>query len=182
VFGHKEQPLVPLNVKISKDVTITSITHVNDTENNILSKLKKLPGITINLVKSEPVFKVPEPPKLKTNSKEYITPPKIVKGFFEQKGLAVRIDDSIEVIDKCLSRNIKNITNMSLNPSITLKQKPKQIFNTIPLITKSSDRRILKNPEATLKKYSVSEKENIQRTSSPKKLSKKILSSSSIKS
>lgn len=65
----KEQPIVPLNFNISKEVTITSITDVNDTENRkILKKLKQLPGITINLVKSKPVFKVPKSPKPKTNN------------------------------------------------------------------------------------------------------------------
>lgn len=70
----KEQPIVPSNLKISKEVTITSINHTNDTDNNIILKLKKLPGITIDLVKSEPVFKVPESPILKTNKdkKKYL--------------------------------------------------------------------------------------------------------------
>jgi len=180
----KEQPIFPSNLKISKEVTITSITHVNDTENNIILKLKKLPGITIDLVKSEPVFKVPESPKLKTNNiKKNIVPQNKLKVLFEKKGLSVRRDDNIEAKDNLLSQNDINILNTDLNPCRTLKQKSKQTFNNISFVTRSSDKGILKNPEVSFKKcYPVSEKENVQRTSSPKKLSKKIQDSSKIKS
>ncbi|KAL4122029.1 hypothetical protein QTP88_014437 [Uroleucon formosanum] len=167
----KEQPIVPLNLKISKEVTITSTTNVNDTENNmILNKLKKLPGITITLVKSEPVFKVPESPRLKkNNNKKNITSHNKV---FEKKGLSER-RDNVEAMDNCLSHDIINISN----PSKTVKQK----INNELLITRNSDQGISKNPEALLKKYPVLEKENVQRPSSPKKLQKKVQSFSKIK-
>ncbi|XP_022178926.1 uncharacterized protein PF11_0213-like isoform X2 [Myzus persicae] len=179
----KEQPIVPSNLKISKEVTITSINHTNDTDNNIILKLKKLPGITIDLVKSEPVFKVPESPILKTNKdKKNISTQNKLKVLFEKKGLSVRRDDNIEAKHNLLSHNNINILNTNLNSRKTLRQKPKQTCNSISLLTRSSDKGILKNPEISFKKYSVSEKENVQRTSSPKKLSKKIQSSSKIKS
>ncbi|XP_016659845.1 putative uncharacterized protein DDB_G0289263 [Acyrthosiphon pisum] len=183
VINQKEQSIVPLNLKISKEVSITSITNVNDTENSIiLNKLKKLPGITINLVKTEPVFKVPESPRLKNNNKKKnITSHNKLKVSFEKKGLSERRDDNIEAMDNnCLTYNIINISNTNLNQGKTVKQK--QIFNNMSLMTKSSDQGILKNPEASLKKYPVLEKENVQRTSSPKKLPKKVQSISKIKS
>ncbi|XP_060867653.1 uncharacterized protein MAL13P1.304-like isoform X2 [Metopolophium dirhodum] len=181
VIYQKKQPIVPLSLKISKEVTITSITNVNDTENNmILNKLKKLPGITIDLVKTEPVFKVPESPRLKNNNKKKnITSHNKLKVLSEKKGLSERRDDNIEAMDNCLTHNNINISNTNLNPSKTIKQK--QIFNNMALIT-SSDQGVLKNPEASLKKYPVLEKENVQRTSSPKKLQKKVQSFSKIKS
>ncbi|KAL5236255.1 hypothetical protein ACI65C_003665 [Semiaphis heraclei] len=184
VIYEKQQPILPSNLKISKEVTITSINHVNDTENNIILKLKKLPGITIDLVKSEPVFKVPESPKLKTNNNKKKTGPhNKLKVLFEKKGLSVRRDDNIEAKNNSLSQNDINILNTDLNPSRTLKQKSKQTFNNISLVKKSSDKPILKNSEVSIKKYyPVSEKENVQRTSSPKKLSTKIQDSSNIKS
>jgi len=180
VIYQKEQPIVPLNLNISKEVTVTSITNVNDTENNmILNKLKKLPGITIDLVKTEPVFKVPESPRLKNNKKN-ITSHNKLKVLFEKKGLSERRDDNIKAMDNCLTRNIINISNTNLSPIKTVKQK--QIFNKKSLATMSSDQGISKNPEVSLKKYPVLEKENVQRTSSPKKLQKKVLSVSKIKS
>uniref|UniRef100_A0A2S2P569 Uncharacterized protein n=1 Tax=Schizaphis graminum TaxID=13262 RepID=A0A2S2P569_SCHGA len=163
VLNQKEQSLIPLNLKISKEVTITSINHINDTNNKIISKLKKLPDITIDLIQPEPIFKVPEPPKLKTkNTKKNITPSNVLK-------------------DKSAIHNSILKSNMNLNSSETLKQKSNQMFNKTSLITKSSDKRISNNSEASNKIYSVSEKENIQRTSSPKILSKKIQSSHMIK-
>ncbi|XP_026807119.1 uncharacterized protein LOC113549842, partial [Rhopalosiphum maidis] len=161
ILNQKEQSLIPLNLKISKEITIT---HINDTNNKIISKLKKLPDISIDLIQPEPVFKVPEPPKLKTkNTKNNITPSNVLK-------------------DKRAIHNSILKSNMNLNSSETLKQKSNQIFNKTSLITKTSDKRISKNSEASNKIYSISEKENIQRTSSPKILSKKIQSSQMIKS
>lgn len=49
------------NLKILKDVTITPV--VQDEDDQVISKLKKLPNITFTCYKPEPVFKVPEPPK-----------------------------------------------------------------------------------------------------------------------
>lgn len=160
MYNQKEQSLIPLHLKISKELTIT---HVNDTKNNIISKLKKLPEITVDLIKPEPVFKVPESPKPKTkNIKKYTIPSNVLK-------------------DKGATHNIKLNSNTNLNFSAVLKQK--QIFNKTSLITKSSDNKgILKNPEASIKIHSVLEKENLQRTSSPKMLSKIIQSSPIIKS
>ena len=105
VLNQKEQSLIPLNLKISKEVTITSINHINDTNNKIISKLKKLPDITIDLIQPEPIFKVPEPPKLKTkNTKKNITPSNVLK-------------------DKSAIHNSILKSNMNLNSSETLKQK-----------------------------------------------------------
>jgi len=184
VICQKKPPVVPLNLKISKEVTVTSLTNSYDTENNIiLNKLKKLPGITIDLVKSEPVFKVPEPPKLKTiyDKKNIISHNKL-KVCFGKKGLSERRANNIETTDNCLINNIISNSNTNLNPSETVKQK--QIFNNMSLITKSSDQEILKNPDfkASFKKYPVLEKENVQGTSSLKKLSKKVQSFSKINS
>jgi len=101
VIYQKERPIDPLNLKISKEVTITSTTNVNDTENNmILNKLKKLPGITINLVKSEPVFKVPESPRLKKiNNKKNITSYNKLKVFEKKPGtsLCCIVDSGVPV-------------------------------------------------------------------------------------
>jgi len=66
---------------------------------------------------------------------------------------------------------------MNLNVCETFKQKPKQIVNKTSLITKSLDKEILKNPEASNKMYFVLEKESVQRTSSSKILSKNVQSS-----
>ncbi|KAL4107581.1 hypothetical protein QTP88_017906 [Uroleucon formosanum] len=186
VIYQKEQPIVLSNLKISKEVTITSITNVNNdnnTENNIILKLKKLPGITIDLVKSEPVFKVPESPKLKTNNnnKKNNTSHNKKKVLLKKKGLSERRYGNVEAKDNLISHNNINISNTNLNPRI-LKQKPKLTFNNISLETMSSDKGIVKNLEVSYKKYPVSEKENFQRTSSPKKLSKKIQCPSKIKS
>jgi len=143
----KKQSLIPLNLKISKEVTIS---HINDTKNNIISKLKKLPDITIDLIQSEPIFKVPEPPKLKTNNiKKNIVLSNIIN-------------------DRGATHNILVKSNMNLNSSAALKQK--QMFNKTSLITKSSDKGILKNPEASTKIHSVLKKENVQRTGSSEML------------
>ncbi|XP_027843961.2 rho GTPase-activating protein gacZ-like isoform X1 [Aphis gossypii] len=160
VYNQKEQSLIPLHLKISKELTIT---HVNDTKNNIISKLKKLPEITVDLIKPEPVFKVPESPKPKTkNIKKYTIPSNVLK-------------------DKGATHNIKLNSNTNLNSSAVLKQK--QILNKTSLITKSSDNKgISKKPETSIKIHSVLGKENLQRTSSPKMLSKIIQSSPMIKS
>lgn len=57
-----------------------------------------------------------------------------------------------------------------------MRQKLKQTFNNILLVTKSSDKDILNNLESSFKIYPVLEKENVQKTRSPKKLSKKVQS------
>lgn len=106
------------------------------------------------------MFKVPEPPKLKNKNTKKNIPSNILK-------------------NKEATNTIIHNSTMNLNVCETFKQKqkPKQIFNKPSLIPKSSDKEILKNPEASNKMYSVLEKKSVQRTSSSKILSKNIQSS-----
>ncbi|KAE9528225.1 hypothetical protein AGLY_012647 [Aphis glycines] len=155
VFNQKEQSLIPLHLTISKELTITP---VNDIKNNVISKVKKYPEISIDLIKFEPIFKVPEPPKLKNKNTKKNIPSNILK-------------------DTEASNTIILNSTMNSNVCETFKQKPKQIFNKTPLIIKSSDKDILKNPEASNKMYFVLEKKGVQKPSSSKILSKNVQSS-----
>ncbi|KAF0752294.1 rho GTPase-activating protein gacZ-like [Aphis craccivora] len=155
-FESKEQSLIPLHLTISKELTITP---VNDTKNNIISKIKKYPEISIDLIKFEPMFKVPEPPKPKNKNTKKSIPSNLLK-------------------DKEATNTIILNSTMNLNVCETFeqKQKSKQEFNKTSWIIKSSNKEILKNPEASNKMCSVLEKESVQKTSSSN-LSKNIQSS-----
>jgi len=163
-----EQPFSLSNLKMSKEVTITSI---NESKNSkLISMLKKLPDITFNYITPQPVFKVPETPKYKKKvKKKFITHES--KVMCEKKLLSENQDNNI----------------MDKNPKIrtkTLNDKQRKINNNnIPLLGKNNFNQIITNRlKSAAKKYLSSEQENIQRTSSPIKLLKKPQSISMIKS
>ncbi|XP_025406289.1 uncharacterized protein LOC112680421, partial [Sipha flava] len=161
VLRRTVQPFTESNLKIPKTVTLTKLTPVK-TEENIISKLKKLPGITLDLVKSEPIFKIPKVPKLKkSNNKQIITSDNKSKVVFE-KNLSLKkqndsiIDKNIVIIDTI------DLTNCNSNVNKTSKKK-KEL---------NSDQIIPKYLKSSSLKYLYSEKENKQITSSPNKFLK----------
>lgn len=161
VLCRRAQPLTQSNLFISNEVTLTSLPA--KTEDNIISKLKKLPDITFDLVKSEPVFKTPKIPKpINNNIKKIITP--VVP---EKKILSKRHDD------KNINRKISvDLTNIDFKN--TSKKQNKEIVNIIPLKRKKTNQTIPNNQKSTPSRYAYSEKENRQRTSSPNKFLKNI--------
>lgn len=152
------------HLNVSKEVTVTPIVY---TENNI-SLLKKLPDITFDVVPSKPVFKVPQSPQLITKK----TPKQATKnGFnskvitekrvtFKKQGDANIINTNVNAIN-----NIEKLSKLNINSKAKLKQK----HNNIPV---TPSKIISKNPKITSINNLISEKENIQRTSSPNKISK----------
>lgn len=129
-----------------------NITPTKDKEDNILSKLKKLPDITFNYIKFDPIFKIPETPKhIKNNSRKMTTS---------------------EVIKKKT-----NNTKKDINLKKPWNQKQKQINNYNPFISNNVNNAIVKKKEdaKSYRNHAYLEKENIQKTSSPNKKSKKII-------
>lgn len=162
----RAKPLIASNLNISKHVTLTRLIPVK-TEENIISKLKNLPGITLDLVKPEPVFKVPTIPKLeKSYTNKVITPGNKLKDVFEKKILLEKQDDNI--IDKNMV--IIDVTKTHSNRNKTLKKKNEQIDKNIPPTKKNTNQIIPKNlQKSPPSKYSFSGKENKQKSSTPYK-------------
>lgn len=173
VLCRKVQPLTESNLKISK--TVTNLTAVK-TEENIISKLKKLPDITFDLVKPEPIFKIPKVPKLeKSNTKQMITPNNKSKVVFEKKILLEKQNDNI--IDKnIVIIDTIDLTNFDSNVNKTSKKKKELIDYKTPLIKNNVDQIIPQNLKSSPLKYLYSEKENKQITSSSNKYLKNICS------
>lgn len=195
LLGQSEQSCSLSNLKITKEVTITS--YKQDNENNVMSMLKKLPNITFGYVNPQPVFKVPETPKLnKIIHKKCITPsgskvysqkniiPNNMKKVTSRKNIRFNNKPTVVLKNKILSErrevnniidinpyligNIKNLTNT--NSKNTLIQKPKKIYENIPLPKNNSKEIITNHLEINSKQYLQNNKQN---TSSPKKIFKK---------
>lgn len=150
-------------LNVSKEVTVTPIVY---TDNN-MSLLKKLPDITFDVVPPKPVFKVPQSPQLITKR----TPKQATKNGFNSKVISEKIvsfkkqgDGNIINTNVNAINNIEKLSKLNINS----KTKPKQKHNNTPI---TSSKIISKNPKITFNNL-ISEKENIQRTSSPNKISK----------
>lgn len=151
------QPNSLSNLMTSKDITLkpnNKINTITNEENDIMSKLNKLPNITI--------FKVPESPKLNNNS----------NGMFKNNVLANKLENNLVNTRKVLNDNAGNLKRNS-NLKQTLKRKQQ---NQTTTLTNNADEIIQKNLETYPEKYP--KKNNKIRTSSPNskktKLSKSI--------
>lgn len=158
-----KKTLPPTYLNVSKKVTVTPIV---DTENN-MSLLKKLPDITFDVVLPKPVFKVPQSPQLNTKR----TPKQATKNGFNSKvinekrvSVKKQGNDNINTNVNAIN-NIEKLSKLNINYKAKLKQKHNNVSLTPSKI-------ILKNPKITSLNNLISEKENIQRTSSPNKISK----------
>lgn len=187
VSNEQKYPFSPSNFKAFKDISLSPIIE-NNKENSVMSKLKKLPNISLNCVKSESIFKVPESPKQITINSKYNT--KIeneTKVIFGKRGLSERLNvlDTIDLTKMHLSKkkipNQKQVTN---NNIASIKNNAVLLNNKAPQIKNNHDEIIPKKPRATSKTKTISKKENIKikRTSTPFKILMKSPNISKIKS
>lgn len=140
------QPNSLSNLTTSKDVTLkpnNKINTITNEENDIMSKLNKLPNITI--------FKVPESPKLNNNSNVMIG----------NNVLTNTLANNLVNTKKVLNDNAGNLRRNS-NLKQTLKRKQQNKNTTL---TNNADEIIQKNLETYPEKYP--KKNNKIRTSSP---------------
>lgn len=162
-----KQPFSATNLNISKEVTITP---VKNTENDIMSILKKLPEITFNVIQPEPVFKVPEiPRKVPTKKPKVVGKKKVLSEKQESYNVGkTEVKLRSKQIDLDKYEEFKKI-------NLTQKQKQEKVQNNIPLVKNNNVGEIIsRNTETASNKNTVSDKENIQRTSSPNRIPKKI--------
>lgn len=162
LYQSKEQ-FISSNLKISKAITVIPI---ND-ENNMISNLKKLPGITFHVINHEPVFQVPECSKLSTET------------FY------VSDNKSKSILQRnVLSERQENRTEKNLSFQKTYKQKKEPIDDITILKKKNYESIISKNQKKILNKCLYSEVKNIktQRTFFFNKLRKRSIYFPNLKS
>lgn len=178
-----ERSLFPTNLNISKEVTITPIIN---TENSVVSKLKKLPDITFDLIQSEPVFKVPVSPISNIKSSKKITncvnkSKKQAKNIFEKKISSRRQENHIvnRTIPKINAS--KPLTNLNSNFKTVQKQKTQAVNNILSKQSNNVNKVISKNLKSFSNKNSSSEKENVQNQCTPIELTDKLQNDSKLK-
>lgn len=170
VLSQSKQPFSPPNCTL-KEVTITPI---KSDEADVVSVLKKLPDISYTLVKTKPIFKIPEVTQFgKHISKKISTLNKSENNIHKKKVLSERQNNIIINKKQTLTNVSERSKKFQKNSNNTPRPKQKQLNKVIPLKISNSSSITQKKTTGISKIYSPSEKENMPSTSTPKLVSPK---------
>lgn len=157
------------NFKVSKEVTITPIENKENDE--IISKLKKLTNITFDIVKPEPVFKIPIISNLKKIVPKKTSIHNNILGISESKILSENRNTSTDKNPVVIDNGELSIKKCAVLNKTPKKLQQNKVHCSTPFKKITSNKMIENKSNIVPKKCLLLQKNNTPRTNYPKKYS-----------